>query len=102
MVKATARETNVSAEFPFALQYLDIADSKTNYIDIDQSTKRSRPVLLFFYGNTSSNYVRTNRTSDALPQTPFYGPVCKAETHLLHVHAPLHVPFGFHQCCDTW
>lgn len=55
----SAPETDVSADFPFTLQAVDIFGSEMRYIEVGTASTAT-PTLLFLHGNSSSSYVWRN------------------------------------------
>ena len=59
---AAQAESNVSAEYPFEVQQVDIFGSLMSYIDTqaDDFREPSTPTALFLHGNVSSSYIWRN------------------------------------------
>lgn len=53
-------ESDVSSEFPFTLQSVDILGSKMAYVDTSSPNNSGTGTALFLYGNPTSSYIWCN------------------------------------------
>jgi len=56
---ANPPESNISSDFPFTLQNVDVLDSKMAYIDTS-STNNTTTTAIFLHGNPTSSYIWRN------------------------------------------
>jgi haloalkane dehalogenase len=60
-------ESDISSDFPFTLQHIDILDSEMAYIDTDNLTNTTTTAI-FLHGNPTSSYIWRNIISHVSPK----------------------------------
>lgn len=63
-------ESEISSEFPFTLQQIDVLGSQMAYVDTRNPTPHSTGTVLFLHGNPTSSYVWHN----IIPLIPHISP----------------------------
>jgi haloalkane dehalogenase len=67
-------ESNVSSDFPFTLQRVEVLGSRMTYVDTGSPTKNRKEVALFLHGNPTSSYYWRNVIPHVSPEVRCIAP----------------------------